>query len=161
MKNDNMGNHTLMTLDDFRSLPTTEILKRINIVYDGGSTNYSSPDRMKENGYAFSWSQMREEALKRGLVQRFVSNNEAHLDVDVPEIEIELNGKESPIRKSISVEQNDWERIEKLSRNLKRKSDKSALINKALQIGIEAVELSAKHGKVRFTRKVPCINLED
>ena len=153
-----------MTLEQFRDLSDAEICKRINEQFQ--LTNYSAKEVMHNSGYDFSWGSMRKEALDRGLKEGFFFPDKQGYPqsigtVEEPEeIRIILCGKEDAVRRTISIERGDAERIDTLTENLTRSADKSAVVAAMLRYGLDAFEQAAKSGMIILERPAPQICLQ-
>lgn len=147
-----------MKLAEFRQLSDAEVCKRVNAQF--ALPDYHKKEVMEEQGYDFSWTSMEKEAKKRGLARMYAPRNGEALEGNVEPIMIELVGKEVGERRTFTAEKRDWQRLDDLTKKLRRTSDKSAIFSKVLQIGLDAIEAAAKMDRVKLVRPAPELDIE-
>lgn len=154
-----------MKLKEFRNLPKAEICNRINLQLK--QENHSTKKVMEANGYEFSWTSMRKEALDNGLIEGFYdpTGDVANVDISsfspVKEVKINLNrGREEKVRRTYTFDKEDVDELDLLLKDFIKSSDKSEALSVIFKLGLEELVKAARADKIKIIRPTPELNFE-
>ena len=154
-----------MKLKEFRNLSKAEICNRINLQLK--QENHSTKKAMEANGYEFSWTSMRKEALASGLVEGFFDPTGEITNVDISsyspvrEVQINLNrDREEKVRRTYSFDKEDVDELDLLLKDFIKSSDKSEALSVIFKLGLQELVKAAKADKIKIVRPTPELNFE-